>query len=679
MSRIPGGFSVRNAVVTKVYNTQVECQFYDRVGEHNVRCPIPHPHAGVGTGIFVGVQVGTRVLISYGPQEIPYIVAVIPDRSYYFDQGGVEDSSVDTDSYPAIEAGEIYLTGPLNSSLELTYTGNIAMESGAGDVGADLELSQLSQALYVRTNNIYNFSEAGRKIEGVIKRDKSTYEDPNDTATLNFLSSEAYDYNLVDIGRSAGDEVSLRSSQVSKLTFRNPSLIEKRDITYEFADSFGVRDLISEATATNIINTNDVNSSSSNIVVTPSDRERRRTDTLDLNLRNFNHLIEHTEGTVVDIYGNVLDINRNKIDIPGLEYLGASGGKIDQKLARIYSYLRRSIKYHFEINARKDLTTPDPPIKNTSYNANEHGRWSVDVDGEGLTKINIPASSETGNIPVLGRYIVSRDPNNKQDPTAGQWRDPQSIDVRLLPFGAISTNNGVNSIAGPTIVDSSYNPTIVSGSYIDGYVGVGTAHHNILTIAPSVFQFGKLTTIDPLADGYNGPVNTQIVNSILPLQPGQNYQTNPNANAGGRSINANLDGSAEISIGADTADRKSLVLDLAGGVVSHYGRDRNGRSLIHQTDGDVIVQIGGLGISGDSRFIDGYATANRPGRIEIHLNQPGKQSSTGDFTISAGANLLLDGRQIYTYGESDASINSTRTIEPANTEAKIDRSGRNIS
>ena len=693
--RVPGGYVVRNAIVTKVFNTQVECEFMDRMGEKPVRCPIPHPHAGVGAGIFIGVQINTRVLIAMGPQEQAYIVSVVPERQYYFDQSGVVDSSVDVMPYPEVAPGEIYLKGPLNASVGLVESGNIAMEAGAGDIGADLELSQLSKALYLRTNNIYNFSEAGRKVEGVIKRDPSTYEDPNDTSTLNFLSGEAYDYNLVDIGRSPQDEISLRSSQVSKLTFRNPTLIEKRDITYEFADSFGVRDIVKEKQATILINKDDINNSSANIAVTPSDRENRRTDTLDLNLRNYNHLIEKTEGTVVDIYGNILDINRNKINIPGIEDSNAINGNIDQ----MYSYLRRSIKYHFEINARKDITTPDPPINKTSYNAKEHGRWSMDVDGEGLTKINIPASSETGNIPVLGRYIVSRDPNNTKDPTAGEWRDPQNIDVRLLPFGYIVNDGGTKNIAGPTLVDSSYNPMTVSGGAVDGYVAAGTAHHNILTIASSIFQTGKLASPDPDANlPAAGPITLQIDNSILGLQNNGTYQTNPNANAGGRSINANLDGSAEISIGADTADRKSLVLDLAGGVISHYGRDLRGRSIISQTDGDVLIQIGGPGISGDSRFTDGYDTEDRPGRIEIHLNRPGKPSqmiiidedgmtinidgnivmaSTGDISITAGANLLLDGRQIYTYGLVDTSINSNRDVVVANTERMINRSGRN--
>jgi len=687
MSRIPGGYSVRLGVVVKVYNTQVEVQYTDRQFERNVRCPIPHPHAGVGSGIFMGVEKGTRVLISHGPQEIPYIVAVLPERSYYFDQSGVENSSTDLTSYPSVVSGEICLKGPESSTLFMTRDGNIALDGGAGDLGADLELSNFSQALYTRTNNFYKFTEAGREIEGVVRRDVGDTEDPNDTSTLNFLSGEEYDGILVGIGRSTADEVSLRSSTISKLTIRNPALVEKKNITYEFADSFGVRDIVNEAASTTVVNSSNSNIVTSSLAVDVSTRENRRTDTLNLNLRNFNHLIEKVEGTVVDIYGKVLDINRNIINIPEVESLN-SKASVEQGLLRTYSYLRRSIKYHFEINSRKDIRDIDPPLHKTSYNATEHGRWSVDIDGEGLTKINIPASSETGNIPVLGRYITSNILNGVG--SQGQFKDKNKRDIRLIPFGS-SEPNAPDVFIGPTIDGSDYHPLSVDNNPVTTDC---TAHHDILSIASSIFTSGKLKNPDPAVDAYVGPVSLTINNNILSLQSDGTYQTNPDANAGGRSAHVNMDGSAEIFIGADSLDRKSLLIDFAGGVISHYGRDINGRSLIHQTDGDVIIQIGGKGISGDDRFKKPVDTENRPGRIEIHLNRPNGtsqmilidekgmtlniqgdivMSSTGNFAISAGGQLLLNGEVVNIYGAANTEISGDRSI--IGSERHVDRIG----
>ena len=65
-------------------------------------------------------------------------------------------------------------------------------------------------------------------------------------------------------------------------------------------------------------------------------------------------------------------------------------------------------------------------------------------------------------------------------------------------------------------------------------------------------------------------------------------------------MSVNLDGSFESSIGADTANRVSWTLDTAGAIVARIGRDRQGRSAIVQTDGEVVLELGGWDILGDS-------------------------------------------------------------------------------
>ena len=62
---------------------------------------------------------------------------------------------------------------------------------------------------------------------------------------------------------------------------------------------------------------------------------------------------------------------------------------------------------------------------------------------------------------------------------------------------------------------------------------------------------------------------------------------------GGKSANLILDGSLELSVGKDNYDQKSILLDTAGSMVAWFGKDKNNRSLVMQTDGDVLVNIGG--------------------------------------------------------------------------------------
>ena len=57
-----------------------------------------------------------------------------------------------------------------------------------------------------------------------------------------------------------------------------------------------------------------------------------------------------------------------------------------------------------------------------------------------------------------------------------------------------------------------------------------------------------------------------------------------------------------MNIGANTIDRQSWWLDTAGSIVANIGRDIKGRSIIAATGGDFMLQVGGFGIEGDSRF-----------------------------------------------------------------------------
>jgi hypothetical protein len=220
-------------------------------------------------------------------------------------------------------------------------------------------------------------------------------------------------------------------------------------------------------------------------------------------------------------------------------------------------------------------------------------------------------------------------------------------------------------------------------------VTAGTAYHDLLSIVSLIFGEGKWGSLqdidDPNADErtVRNAMADQIRNKI-----GVDPNADDAANAGGRSVHANLDGSIEMSIGSDSVDGKSIMLDLEGGMISHFGMDKNGRSLIHQTDGDVLIQMGGKPSTAED-------AVDRPGRLEIHLNtsegKPSQKiiidedgltidvqgnavfSASGDVSIVAGANLLLNGENTYFYGATDLDINGTRAI--TGTERRVIRNG----
>jgi hypothetical protein len=655
MSNTPLSYSVRVGIIKSVGRTYIDFQFLDRLDDQTFRVPTPHPYAGRGGGFLAGIEKDSLVLVANGPGEKWYCVAVIPDHNFYFNLDGAIDIKEHETPYTRLNEGELSIKSNQGSKIDLVNSGNILIDAGIGLSSADIELSRESNALFTRVDNNYSFTEAGRIIEGVIKRDMGSLERSTDTDTVNFLDSETYERLLSEIGRFPENEVQDRTTKLIKQAVRNPPLIEKRELIYEYVNSTDVRHIEDE-----IKYYTDSVGEALDVQTSPSSRNSRRTDVLNLNQRNFNHLIEKVEGTLVDIYGNILDINRNIINIPTIENVNTKIG-IDKKgLKRVYDHHRRAVKFHYEINSRKDIDSSEPAESDkTKNNAKNFSRWSVDVDSEGLTKINIPSSSETGNIPVLSRYFTSRDETDEENRSKerGDFRDQDRRDIRIKQFGAKSGND----FGGQGINNSDYAPKTIDNSSVT----VGTAYHDLMNIAESIFSNGG-ALVDPSRVpnvSTDGPMSESVSNKIPDIG------AIPEANAGGRSLHLNLDGSMEMSVGADTVDKKSMVIDTQGGVISHFGMDRNGRSIIQQTDGDIIIQVGGSTTSNDDRF---DTEQSRPGRIEIHLNRSGQGTSqkilidengmtfdvqgnmmlksSGDMILDSGSRLLLNGELIFAYG-----------------------------
>jgi hypothetical protein len=84
---------------------------------------------------------------------------------------------------------------------------------------------------------------------------------------------------------------------------------------------------------------------------------------------------------------------------------------------------------------------------------------------------------------------------------------------------------------------------------------------------------------------------------------------------GGVSANMDFEGAIEVSVGSDDPDGKSITLDTAGSLVAWFGKDKNNRSLVVQTDGAALFNIGGS--------LD-YSSEQNPilnkGRFDLRVN-----------------------------------------------------------
>ena len=142
---------------------------------------------------------------------------------------------------------------------------------------------------------------------------------------------------------------------------------------------------------------------------------------------------------------------------------------------------------------------------------------------------------------------------------------------------------------------------------------------------------------------------------------------------GGKSASINLEGSIEASIGKDSRDQKSILLDSAGSMVAWFGKDSNGRSLVVQTDGDVAMNIGGRsnGAFNSGRF-DLRVNVTDKGTlsdfISEEINDPVNNS---DYIISIGEHGIV----IAGMADSPMLIRNKRDICIESSEGELLLSG----
>lgn len=531
----------------------------------------------------------------------------------------------------------------------------------AGNKDSFIQIDPDNKILSNNFDSNFSFTEASRSVDQVIKRDVFINKSRNVLGSV--LESHSYDKNLLIIGMDPDTSIGIENFGSS---IRNLPLAEKREIVYEFAKSYGF--------------TNDSDESANYLDsdFTPENpkinRNEMRSDTLNLSLEYPNNLIETIKGTAVDIYGNILDINRNILPIGQIDALSLrKNSKKDTAFENIRKQLRKSIAYSFTLNARKDtIETPDI-AKNSDY-ARERSRFSFDLDKEGQFKLNIPSSSEIGNIPLLVRTenystILANETGEIHPNEFSLNEDRKDIFLEGFGVGNIGLSGGDHDLDGYTSPVDRFSGNVIK---------FGTAHHDILNVC-SEFQESanfkkaglKLVTISD-----NHPLNAtvrqlpKIVSDLITV-------SGADANAGGRSGVVNLDGFISLNIGANTIDRQSLWIDTAGSVIASYGRDKRGISYAANLDGDMFIQIGGPGITSgnDSRFasendayrngamdirifVNGQMLIIRGDETGLHFVSPGRMTFTSqqNMVFKSNSHIMFEGEQIMMYAETAKRI-----------------------
>lgn len=576
-----------------------------------------------GQGMFIGgkPKLGTPIVIGQGEGTQWYFVSFLVSN---------------LPTIPSLKDGEMFLQASEDSKVIIRADGTIDLGGNRSKLHLNGEAQKLNNKIQSSFSNTFIFSEALREISGIIKREVLI---DNNTPSYQKLDSETYDNGLTPIGMDPQATTFINSNGPNK----NPPFIEKKEIIYEFANSSKVSDEITESAIYG------GTQSKPPQYLLPNRRESK-TDGFSLSLVSPNYLIETVKGTGVDIFGNILDLNRTPILGYGIKSPLSLGSKSDKNISflNIKAAERRSLAYHFEINARKDLSAQNgqevlPDITSSADYARSRSRFFFDVDKEGQLKLNVPASSETGNIPLHARYenYSTFGPEDNSNPNKFIIRDDY-LDIFLDSFavGDVSINDQ-NGASSP--IDRIGKNHIMHGMPFHSIVKSGTVFQS--SVAQKFISYQNYKFANPI-DLSQFPSLDQVVSPLITV-------SGPNANAGGRSGSMHFDGSLDVSLGANTIDRQSLWLDLAGGMVANIGRDKNFASAVVSLDGDLLVQIGGFGISSDSRFQD-QNNSYRGGALDIRVLNPGFTSTViridkngvsiltpKDFNIYAGGTLNI--------------------------------------
>lgn len=621
------------------------------VTSNNPAHPVPAPHSMFyNNGLFIGSQPynGTPVVVGQGS-----------GGQYYYVSSLAENLPV----LPTLQQGQLLIQATPLAKISLDVFDNIYMGSDADRLHINLDQHYISSNI----DNVFSFSQADRHVVGVVKRDTviNTNFDQNSK-----LENDDYDpfYTVIGLDPTA------TTTSVAVGSNKNPPFVEDRQMLYEFEYDTDISDDLTESHLYGPKN--------SGTPPTPPTLNRRtsRADTLSLTLARPNYLMEVVKGTVVDIFGNILDLNRYPLPV------GQGQNTINPNISKdtVASFLaikvleRKSLAYHFEINARKDLTGSNgqlalPDINSNADYSRPRSRFFFDVDKEGQFKLNVPASSETGNIPLTTRYenysTFSTDDNSNPDQLTfitdnkdifqDSFASP-SITPTTSGFSAPSVPRGAIQLVDDTGADAAPLDRITSN--ITGnpvHIKHGMVFHDILQTC-YVSQNNDFITYDYGATTV--PINISNFTPLSNIISTKIITAGNSANGGGRSGSISLDGSLEMNIGANTIDRQSLWLDTAGGIVANVGRDVNGRSAMLSMNGDVYLQVGGYGVNGDSRF-QNQMNASKGGTVDVRIMTSGGKCHLLRFddngvTIMAFGNMALFASQSLTI-----SANQNITID----------------
>jgi hypothetical protein len=237
-----------------------------------------------------------------------------------------------------------------------------------------------------------------------------------------------------------------------------------------------------------------------------------------------------------------------------------------------------------------------------------------------ITEVHIPAAFTREKSLSIGGQDLGQVADIPSDPN--EYSRHSSFEVKYKPISAGSdpANNktDVKNLFYSTVAVTPSVPAISTGG--ETFVA-GKAYNSDDQRQPVISNYFKTTEGD----------------SGIEVSPDKVYQNV--VTHGGVSANVNMEGSLELSLGKDNVDNKSLILDTAGSLVMWLGKDKNNRSLIFQSDGDVMVNVGGSYTPNQNPSVD---PVFNPGRFDLRVNVVDKGFHDSSESRSSGGAITTE-------------------------------------
>ena len=640
---------------------------------------ISQPYVGLGWGIRAGIETGTVVITEETAKGKPNILAYLADDDFSPDSADKLTTLNATAKFKALQEGELVLQSRANSLMFLDAAGRIALSTADGNL---FEINKSTDSINQISVNQNIITEAVQLRNGLVRRDIRTDQEKTDDLfissllTFDFTYQENYDIVGVDsqhsIPDTTGNLVGTFDPEVGQTSIldlsgiagtpnankivqpiKNPALTEYRLDINEFSDSI---------TGLSITKTPDdlkagrlpLNLASRLILGTSVDENGR--------LPRFDYVfgsgtpIGH--GTIWKLPG-VNDTNisvDNKVDPTQSIKTPPILGNSTQWISSGISKFNTATAFQLLLNTRGADNNGKVPDK-----THLGSHWNLQVDKEGLTKWNIPASTPLGE-PFRNSRSLLWNMDGSLTQSIGKENNAELLSIT----GDIDKAKFVNIVPGRQ--DRSITSDIKGSTEVRMGADFAGQSHMIQADGALAFYYGQMLSTEASI------VSTVSTTGLkAPSKSGKRI---------GSSISGRTAGSIELDIGINENNNKqSLALNAAGVMSITIGADKVKDSLVLQSAGNIRFEVANGGhkfemYSSDSpsSFKNGILLAHGLGPfIQIDANGTITLKGLGGNQINMSP--IGDIAMTNSVGNISLSADGTVTLKGGTTQMTLNASG----